>query len=225
MDGFFLIDKEKGYTSFDVCNKLKHKFKLKKVGHNGTLDPNATGLMIVAINNSTKDLSKLICNNKEYIATILFGKESNTLDSDGEIIIKTKEINFTEDDIDKILNILGDQTQQIPPMYSAIKINGKKLCNLARKNIIIDLPPRPVEVYTMKRISNIYKSEDYFFKVDILLNVSKGYYVRSFVRDMCKYLNCSGLLQDLRRTKNGIYSVDNAKKIDDISLDDIFNIE
>ena len=224
MDGFFLIDKEVGYTSFDVCNKLKHRFKFKKVGHNGTLDPNATGLMIVAINNSTKDLNKLICNDKEYIATILFGKESNTLDPEGEIISKDKNINITEDDIDKCLNILKNQTEQIPPMFSAIKINGKKLYDLARKNMTLDIPPRPIEIYELKRISNLYKSEDDFFKVDILLHVSKGFYVRSFVRDMCNHLNISGLLQDLRRTKNGIYSIDNAKKINEITLDDLFNI-
>jgi len=224
MDGFLLIDKEKGYTSFDVCNKLKRKFKLKKVGHNGTLDPNATGLMIVAVNSSTKQLNNLNCNDKQYIATILFGKESNTLDSQGEILKDDKNIKITENDIDNVLNILKDQEQQIPPMFSAIKVNGKKLCDLARKNITLDLQPRSIKIYKIQRLSNIYYSSDNYPQVDILLTVSKGFYVRSFVRDMCNILKVSGLLQDLRRTKNGIYSIENAKKINDIDESDIFQL-
>ena len=134
MNGFLLIDKEKGYTSFDVCNKLKHKFKLKKVGHNGTLDPNATGLMIVAVNSATKQLNNLNCTDKQYIATILFGKESNTLDSEGEILKDDKNIEINENDIDNVLNILKDQEQQIPPMFSAKLVNGIRAYDLARKD-------------------------------------------------------------------------------------------
>jgi len=224
MDGFFLIDKEKGYTSFDVCNKLKHKFKLKKVGHNGTLDPNATGLMIVAVNKATKLLNNLNCNDKEYIATILFGKESNTLDPQGGILKDDKNIKITENNIDNVLTLLKNQEQQVPPMFSAIKVNGKKLCDLARKNITLDIPPRPIKIYNLKRISNIYYSSDNYPQVDILLTVSKGFYVRSLVRDMCNILKIPGLLQDLRRTKNGIYSINNAKKINDINESDIFQL-
>lgn len=224
MDGFFLIDKEKGYTSFDVCNKLKHKFKLKKVGHNGTLDPNATGLMIVAVNSATKLLNNLNCNDKEYIATILFGKESNTLDPQGEILKDDKNIKITENDIDNVLNLLKDQEQQVPPMFSAIKVNGKKLCDLARKNITLELQPRPIKIYKIQRLSGIYYSSDNYPQVDILLTVSKGFYVRSFVRDICNILKIPGLLQDLRRTKNGIYSIENAKKINDIDESDIFQL-
>ena len=224
MDGFLLVDKEKGYTSFDVCNKLKHKFKLKKVGHNGTLDPNATGLMIVAINSATKQLNNLNCNDKEYVATILFGKESNTLDSQGEILKDDKNIKITENDIDNVLNLLKNQEQQIPPMFSAIKVNGKKLCDLARKNITLDIPPRSIKIYNLQRLTDIYYSSDNYLQVDILLTVSKGFYVRSFVRDMCNILKIPGLLQDLRRTKNGIYSIENAKKINDIDESDIFQL-
>lgn len=224
MDGFFLIDKEKGYTSFDVCNKLKHKFKLKKVGHNGTLDPNATGLMIVAVNSATKQLNNLNCNDKEYIATILFGKESNTLDPQGEILKDDKNIKITENDIDNVLNLLKNQEQQIPPMFSAIKLHGKKLCDLARKNITLEIPPRSIKIYKIQRLSSIYYSSDNYPQVDILLTVSKGFYVRSLVRDMCNILKIPGLLQDIRRTKNGIYSINNAKKIKDINESDIFQL-
>ena len=224
MNGFLLIDKEKGYTSFDVCNKLKHKFKLKKVGHNGTLDPNATGLMIVAVNSATKQLNNLNCVDKQYIATILFGKESNTLDSEGEILKDNKDIKITENDIDNVLNILKDQEQQIPPMFSAIKVNGKKLCDLARKNITLDLQSRSIKIFDLQRLTGIYLSEDNYKKVDILMTVSKGFYVRSFVRDMCNLLKLPGLLQDLRRTKNGDYDIKNAKKIDEINESDIFQI-
>lgn len=224
MDGFLLVDKEKGYTSFDVCNKLKHKFKLKKVGHNGTLDPNATGLMIVAVNSATKQLNNLNCNDKQYIATILFGKESNTLDSEGEILKDDKNIEINENDIDNVLNILKNQEQQIPPMFSAIKLHGKKLCDLARKNITLELQPRSIKIYNSQRLTDIYLSEDNYKLVDILLTVSKGFYVRSFVRDMCNILKIPGLLQDLRRTKNGDYDIKNAKKIDEINEYDIFQL-
>ena len=223
INGFLLIDKEKGYTSFDVCNKLKHKFKFKKVGHNGTLDPNATGLMVIGVNDSTKLLFKLDDSKKEYIASVLFGMSSKTLDIEGEIISKNLDVNVDYDSLVEAINILKAEKEQIPPMFSAIKVNGNKLYDLARKNINIELEPRAVEIFDISVVSDFYY-ESGFQCVDIKMSVSKGFYVRSFVRDLCKILDCDGLLFNLRRTKNGIFDVKNAKKIDIVTLDDIFSV-
>ena len=176
-NGFLLVNKEKGYTSFDVCNKIKHKFNFKKVGHNGTLDPNATGLMVIGINKATKYLFKFNNDNKEYIATILFGLSSDSEDICGKIINIKKNININTIDIDDAINKIKNQTTQIPPVYSAIKINGKRSCDLIRKkNIYTDLKPREIKIYNMKRISKIYTSENNISENNIYENnISKIY--------------------------------------------------
>ena len=269
-NGFLLVNKEKGYTSFDVCNKIKHKFNFKKVGHNGTLDPNATGLMVIGINKATKYLFKINNDNKEYIATILFGLSSDSEDICGKIINIKKNININTIDIDDAINKIKNQTTQIPPVYSAIKINGKRSCDLIRKkNIYTDLKPREIKIYNMKRISKIYISENNisenntsenniskiytsgnnisgnniyennisgnnisenntqqnYLCVDIKMLVSKGFYVRSFVRDLGNILNIPCLLKDLCRTKNGNYNIEESKKIDQVTISDIIDIE
>ena len=224
-NGFLLINKEKGYTSFDVCNKIKHKFNFKKVGHNGTLDPNATGLMIIGINKATKYLFKINKDKKEYIATILFGISTDSEDMCGKIINITKEISINIDIIYNAINELKTKTTQIPPVYSAIKINGIKSCDLIRKkNIYTELKPREVKIYNIEIISDIYKYENYSC-VDIKMLVSKGFYVRSFVRDLSNILNIPSVLKDLCRTKNGNYNLEKAKKIEEFQLNDIIDIE
>lgn len=229
-NGFLLVNKEKGYTSFDVCNKIKHKFNFKKVGHNGTLDPNATGLMVIGINKATKYLFKINNDNKEYIATILFGLSSDSEDICGKIINIKKNININTIDIDDAINKIKNQTTQIPPVYSAIKINGKRSCDLIRKkNIYTDLKPREIKIYNIKRISKIYTSENNtqqnYLCVDIKMLVSKGFYVRSFVRDLGNILNIPCLLKDLCRTKNGNYNIEESKKIDQVTISDIIDLE
>lgn len=224
ISGFILIDKEKGYTSFDVCNKLKHKFKFKKVGHNGTLDPIATGLMIIGVNKATKSLFKLNNSTKEYITTIVFGKDSKTLDISGEIFNINRDIDIKVNELDDAIDILKSRDTQIPPMYSAIKINGKKLYQLARNGIEIDLKPRDVRIYDIARTTEIYEDEDGFKCVNITMNVSPGFYVRSFVRDIGQILQATCVLKDLKRTRNCDYKVEDAKKIDEVTLDDIFEI-
>lgn len=220
--GFLLVDKEKGYTSFDVCNKLKHKFKFRKVGHNGTLDPNATGLMIIGVNSYTKLLFKLNYNIKEYIATILFGMESKTYDITGEVFNECKFVDVNESEIDNAINSLKNIKTQIPPMYSAIKVNGKKLYDLAREGIEIELKPREIEIYNIKRLTDIYLDNG-FKCMKITMTVSSGFYVRSFVRDLGELLKLPCLLKDLIRTKNGKFNLTDAKKIDEITINDIIH--
>ena len=224
ISGFLLINKEKNYTSFDVCNKLKHKFKFKKVGHNGTLDPIATGLMVIGVNKATKSLFKIENNTKEYLATIIFGKESKTLDVSGEIFNINKNVDVKINELDNAINILKSRKTQIPPMYSAIKVNGKKLYELARNGVEIDLKPRGVKIYNITRTTEIYEDEDGFKCVNISMTVSPGFYVRSLVRDIGEILQKSCTLKDLTRAKNGDYKLEDSKKIDEVTLDDIFEI-
>ena len=225
LSGFLLIDKEKGYTSFDVCNKIKHRFRFKKVGHNGTLDPNATGLMLVGVNKATKLLFKLNTNIKEYLATIVFGKKSDTFDVDGDITFFNKDINISEEMIDECINVLKNKKTQIPPIYSAIKVKGQKSYELARKGISIELDPRSVEIYDINRSTKLYLDEYMFKCVEIDMTVSAGFYVRSFVRDLSELLKIPCLLKDLRRVRNGNYYLKNAKKIDEITIGDLFTID
>ncbi len=221
MEGFLLVDKEKNITSFGVCNKLKRKFNIDKVGHNGTLDPNTTGLMICALGKATKLLKLINEHDKEYIAKITFGYDSKTLDFESELTeIKT---DISLDKIKEGLEYLKKQEEQIPPMTSSIKINGKKLLDYQRKNIDVDVKPRKVKLYNYEILSDLELVNGHY-EIDIKLNVSKGYYVRALARDLGKYLGGSAILHELRRTKMNEYDVKDSKKLDDITDKDIISI-
>ena len=221
MDGFLLIDKEKNITSFGVCNKIKRKLNINKIGHNGTLDPNTTGLMICAVNRATKLLKLINEHDKEYIARITFGLDSDTLDFESDL----REIK-TDVSLDKIkegLDYLKNQDSQIPPMTSNVKINGKKLIDYQRKNIEVEVKPRAVKLYDYEILSDLIYIDNHY-EIDIKLMVSKGYYVRALARDLGKYLGGSAILHELRRTKMNEYDVKSAKKIDELSSSDIISI-
>ncbi len=219
-DGFIFVDKEKEITSFQVCNKIKWKLKLDKTGHNGTLDPNATGMMIVATNKATKLMKYINEHNKEYVATIAFGKISDTLDFDSNVL-DGKLNKFNVEELKSAIASLKEERYQIPPMTSAIKINGKKLYEYQRDGIEIELEKREIKINDIELID----FNDDLYECIIRLNVSKGFYVRSFARDLGKLLNSDAIIKELRRTKIEEYDVSNAKKLEDITLDDIIKIE
>ena len=222
MDGFLLVDKEKNITSFGVCNKLKRKLNINKIGHNGTLDPNTTGLMICAVNKATKLLKLINEHDKEYIAKIVFGYDSETLDFESDKI----EVDTTVS-MDKIiegLNYLKNTDTQIPPMTSSIKIDGRKLMDYQRKNIDVEVKPRNVKLYDYEILGDLSLVDNHY-EIDVRLNVSKGYYVRALARDLGKYLGGAAILKELRRTKMNEYDVNNSKKIDEINENDIIKIE
>ncbi len=221
MDGFLLVDKGKNITSFGVCNRLRKKFNTDKVGHNGTLDPNTTGLMICALGRATKLLKLINEHDKEYIAKITFGYNSKTLDFESDL--ESIETNVSLDKIREGLEYLKCQDTQIPPMTSNVKINGKKLIDYQRKNIDIDVKPRYVKLYDYQILSDL-ELVDGHYEINIRLVVSKGYYVRALARDLGKYLGGSAILQELRRTKMNEYNVCNAKLLDDICEKDIISI-
>ena len=206
------VYKESNMTSRDVCNIISKHFKTKKVGHTGTLDPLARGLLIVCTDKDTKLVDILTAKKKEYIATIKLGIKTDTLDITGNIIERSN-YNFTKEELLRVLNsFLGKSKQQVP-IYSAIKIKGKKLYEYARNNIEVELPVRDIEIYNIELLE--YKDDLITFKVE----VSKGTYIRSLIADICSKLGTVGVMQSLLRTKQGDFKVEDANKIEDILND------
>ena len=203
------VYKESNMTSRDICNIISKHFKTKKVGHTGTLDPLACGLLIVCTNKDTKLVDILTAKKKEYIATIKLGIKTDTLDITGNIIEK-KDYNFTKEELINVLNSFLGKSKQEVPLYSAVKINGRKLYEYARNNINIELPVRDIEIYNIELLE--YKKDLITFKVE----VSKGTYIRSLINDICTKLNTVGVMSYLLRTKQGDFLVDNSNKLDDI---------
>ena len=213
MNGVILINKEKKCTSHDVVNKIKHIFN-EKVGHTGTLDPNATGLLPILIGKGTKLSYYLINHDKEYEVTLKLGERTDTADSEGNILEKQNVdmCIWQESKIVEVLNSFIGKQEQIPPMYSSIKINGKKLYEYARKNIEIDVKPRKIEIYNIE-LQKIDENEKLiYFKVEC----SKGTYIRSLCEDIAKKLGTVGYMKELNRTKVGIFNIEDSIYIKDL---------
>ena len=209
MNGIIIINKEQGLTSRDVVNKLIKILNTKKIGHTGTLDPIAKGVLVVTVGRATKLCELLTSEYKEYIATMKLGIETDTLDITGNTI-KEKEYSVNIDKIKEVLNsFLGKSIQEVPK-YSAIKINGKKLYEYARNNIDIEVPKREIDIKSIDLIS--YKEDTISFKC----TVSKGTYIRSLIRDIAYKLNTVGTMTDLIRTKQGNFAIENSNTIEDI---------
>ena len=204
---FLNVYKEKGITSFDVIHKLRKILNIKKIGHSGTLDPLAQGVLQIAVGDATR-LLEYLDNDKEYIAEIKFGYNSTTDDDEGEKEF-IKKPDFTEKELQYTLNEFNGKISQIPPKYSAIKIDGQKLCDLARKNKQIpEIKPRDVEIYSIKLIN--FQAPDC---AKIKVNCSKGTYIRSLARDIGEKLNCGAYLTNLTRTKAGNFHIENSQKL------------
>ena len=224
MDGFFNIYKEKGYTSFDVCNKIKHMFHEKKVGHTGTLDPNAVGVMQIAVGRATKLLPLLEDHTKVYEPTIHFGILTDTLDPEGKIIEEASVPSFSLSDVKAKLEILKGRTTQLPPIYSAIKVNGKKLYEYARENKDVEIKERPVKIYELDTVSDLYY-EDGYLALKLHMKVSKGFYVRSFVRDLATLLNTIAIMSDLVRIETGDFKLKDAIRLSHLKESNLISVE
>ena len=215
MDGIIIVDKQKGITSHDVVFKLRKILKTKKIGHTGTLDPIATGVLPICIGNCTKASNYLIADDKVYEAQIKLGILTDTSDITGNIIEERHDSNILEEQIkDVILSFKGKQTQ-IPPIYSAIKVNGKKLYEYARQGIQVEIPSRQIEIFDIK-VSNINIKENI---VDIIVHCSKGTYIRSLCVDIGKKLGTVATMAGLRRIKSGIFKIEDSIKLEDINED------
>ena len=210
LDGAILIDKPSGPTSHDVVDAIRRKFGIKKVGHCGTLDPNATGLLIIVLGRGTKLSEKMMSDDKVYEGTVKFGEATDSYDSDGEITATAPVPPLTLDQLNEAAaTFVGDQ-MQMPPMVSAIKIKGVPLYKLARKGIEVAREPRLIHIYSF-RFTN-YESPLGQFKVAC----TKGTYVRSMAHDLGQKLGCGAHLAALRRTVSGKFDVTNATKLDDL---------
>lgn len=218
IDGVLLIDKDKDWTSFDVVAKVRNLLNVKKVGHTGTLDPKATGLLILCIGKATKLVQSLTAVNKEYICDIRFGASSTTDDIEGEITENPNAHELSITEIESALEFFNGSFEQIPPQFSAKKINGKRAYKLAREGKKVELKSSLVTVYNIELLD--YKWPN----LKIKLNCSKGFYVRSLARDLGDKLQVSGFLSDLRRTKVGNFSIESSVKIEDINLSKIIPI-
>lgn len=208
MDGILLVHKLAGYTSQDVCHLIKKKLHVQKVGHCGTLDPFAEGLLIIGLNQGTKILPYLEKEKKTYLATLKLGSQTTTLDRTGEIMQNQPIPPFDKNTLEKMFASLIGKQQQIPPMYSAIKVNGKKLYEYARKNITIERKPREIEIYDLQLID--FEKDWIQFEV----TCSKGTYIRTLGEEMAKKLHTVGHLTQLIRTRIGQYELQNAISID-----------
>ncbi len=215
MNGILLIEKPINMTSRDLVNKVSYILNVKKIGHTGTLDPMASGVMIICIGKATK-ISNLITNyDKKYIAEITLGLETDTLDLEGNVINEEKVSNINEEKIQKVLvSFIGTYKQQVPK-YSAVKIKGKKLYEYARNNIEIELPIREVKIYQLNIISNLIDDNNKL-KFMIQCHVSKGTYIRSLIRDIGKQLNTIACMSKLKRIQQGKYTIEDCNSLDDI---------
>lgn len=223
MDGILLINKEKNYTSRDVVNIISKKFKTKKVGHTGTLDPLATGVLVICIGKSTKLVEYLTSTYKEYEAEIILGIKTDTKDITGNVL-KEENIKISKEKIKKILKEMTKEYDQVVPIYSAVKINGKKLYEYARNNEEVELPKRKVDIKELELISDIkYENNKTIFKIRTL--VSKGTYIRSLIEDIAISLNTIGTMKNLKRTKQGSFNIKDCYTLDDIENDNYKIIE
>ena len=209
MDGLLVINKPSGITSRDVVNQVSRTLKISKIGHTGTLDPLATGVLVLCLGKATKLVELITSETKEYIASFKLGTETDTLDITGKVIANN-DFKPSFEQLNNCLNgFIGDYWQEVPK-YSAVKINGQKLYEYARQNIEIELPKRLVTIKELKLID--YHDDIVTFKT----TVSKGTYIRSLIRDICKSLNTLGSMATLIRTKQGAYSIDQSYSLEDI---------
>ena len=212
MDGIILINKQKNYTSHDVVNKVK-KITKSKVGHTGTLDPNATGVLPLLLGNATKISKYLINHDKEYEVLLQLGTKTDTADAEGKII-EEKDVNIdslSEENVKKVLSTFLGKQKQMPPMYSAIKVNGKKLYQYARQGQEVEIKPREIEIYEIK-LTNLDREKK---QISFVVGCSKGTYIRSLCEDIADRLGTVGFMKELNRTKVGEFNIKDCVTIEE----------
>ena len=217
-DGILIINKPQGFTSFDVVAKCRKALQTKKVGHTGTLDPLATGVLVVCMGKATKLVELLTCDDKIYQVEMKFGVKTDTGDITGNVL-REESVSVIKENLDEVLKTFIGKQKQIPPMYSAIKKDGVKLYELARKGIEIEREARDIEIFDISDVS---------LEGDILkykAHVSKGTYIRVLCEDIAEKLGTCGTMTKLNRIKSGRFCLDEACEIEEISIDKIVSME
>lgn len=209
MNGILLIDKPPLWTSNDVVSKLKGVLKERRIGHSGTLDPLATGLLVVFAGRATRAVSFAESHDKRYTAGLRLGLRTDTQDISGNVISQ-EQTDIKDEELDRVLSCFVGEIEQTPPMYSAVRVNGKRLYELARKGIEVERKPRKITVYSIER-----KGRE---SGDIVLDIkcSKGTYIRTLCSDIGERLGCGACMSALRRTEAGMFSVENAYTLDEV---------
>ena len=213
-NGIIVIDKPQGWTSMDICAKLRGMYREKRIGHAGTLDPMATGVLPVFIGRATRAVEFADKGDKEYVAGLKLGIITNTQDTSGEVL-ESHPVNVTSEQLEETLAKFRGDIEQIPPMYSAIKVNGKKLYELARKGKEVERKPRPVTIHALTLEEQIAPDE-----FVIRVRCSKGTYVRTLCHDIGQVLGCGACMSSLRRTMAAGFTLEQA-----VSLDTVQNSE
>lgn len=214
MNKLILIYKEENMTSHDVVNMARRSLKTKRIGHTGTLDPNATGLMVLAINKATKLVNYLQYDDKEYIVQMAFGQMSDTQDQWGTIVKEQDVMPFSKEELERVLQSFVGDVIQTPPIYSAIKVKGKKLYEYARNNEPVDIPSRTIMI---KEIELLDFDDEYKFRVVC----SAGTYIRTLVSDIAEKLNNIGFMTSLVRTRVGSMHLEDANSIEQLKVGDV----
>lgn len=218
MNGILVVDKPIGYTSRDIVNIVGKKLDTKKIGHTGTLDPMASGVLVLCVGNCLKLVEILICDDKIYEAKIILGFETDTLDLEGKVVCEDVDVlGVTKSKVEQVLlDFIGEIEQEVPK-YSAVSVNGRKLYEYARNNIPVELPKRMVIVKSLELISDIEKVSNNRYEFMIRCHVSKGTYIRSLVRDIGYALGSCATMGSLRRFKQGIFDINKAYSLEDIN--------
>lgn len=212
MDGIILINKEKGLTSRDVVNMVCKRLNTRRVGHTGTLDPIATGLMILCVGEGLKLVELLTKHDKEYVAKVRVGIKTDTYDITGKVVEENNNFDLDKDTLENVLNSFIGEYHQTVPIYSSIKVNGKKLYEYARNNLEVDLPKHLVKISDISLLE--FNKDNFTFKV----NVSSGTYIRSLINDIGVKLNIPMTMEELKRTRVGDYSIIKANDIDNLKI-------
>lgn len=213
MNGILLVNKEKEYTSHDVVAIVK-KITGEKVGHTGTLDPNATGVLPLLVGKATLISKYLINHDKVYIATLKLGTKTDTADGEGKVLeeVDIKSLNISKEDIEKALKDIIGKQEQYPPMYSAIKVNGKKLYEYARKGQEVEIKPRTIEIYDCKLVDYSKQEAEIVFEI----SCSKGTYIRTVCENVSEKLNTIGYMKELKRIQVGEFNIKNSYMLNEI---------
>lgn len=217
MNGILVVNKPKGYTSRDIVNIISKKFNTKKVGHTGTLDPLAEGVLVVPIGRALKISELLAATTKEYEAEVILGYETDMLDITGKET-KRNIPNTTKEEIEKVLKTFIGKSMQEVPMYSAVKIKGKKLYEYAREDIKVIPPKKEIEIYNIELVGEPQYLEN-IIEFKIKCSVSKGTYIRSLIRDIGYKLETFGTMKSLKRTRQGIFKLEESYRLEDIEKD------